>query len=153
MATLKEALRQVVDVILHSTKIRVEKIRHHEHAMSHLTLLLCVHLHRFLVLNILTALLLLLQILLQILHSNILLLLLPNPLPPPPPSTLLLLPHQCLQPTPSDEPKRPKHRFPHTSVHQMICLKKTITTQQRNPWNPFKFGACEEREFKSQKYH
>jgi hypothetical protein len=33
----------------------------------------------------------------------------------------------------------------------MICLKKTITTQQRNPWNPFKFGACEEREFKSQK--
>jgi len=33
----------------------------------------------------------------------------------------------------------------------MICLKKTITTQQRKPWDPFKFGACEERELKSQK--
>jgi hypothetical protein len=115
VAALKEALRQVVDVILHSTKIRVEEIRHHEHAMSHLTLLLCVHLHRFLVLNTLTA-LLLLQIILQILHSNIVLLLLPNPQPPP--FFFFFLPTNAYNPLPVTNP-----RDPNTDFLTLLCTK------------------------------
>jgi hypothetical protein len=119
VAALKEALRQVVDVILHSAKIRVEEIRHHEHAMSHFTLLLCVHLHRFVVLNTLTA-LLLLQILLQILHSNIVLLQLPNPLPPPPFFFFFFFffPTNAYNPLPVTNP-----RDPNTDFLTLLCTK------------------------------
>jgi hypothetical protein len=120
VAALKKALRQVVDVILHSTKIRVEEIRHHEHAMPHLTLLLCVHLHRFLVLNTLTAILLL-----QILHSNMILLLLPNPLPPPPPPPFFFFfffyfffPTNAYNSLPVTNP-----RDPNTDFLTLLCTK------------------------------
>ncbi len=124
MAALQEALRQVVDVILHSTKIRVEKIRHHEHAMPHLTLLLCVHLHRFLVLNTLTAILLL-----QILHSNIVLLLLPNPLPPPPPPPFFFFfPTNACNSLPVTNP-----RDPNTDFLTLLCTKTFVSQKQSQP--------------------
>jgi len=90
--------------------------------MSHLTLLLCVHLHRFLVLNTLTA--LLLQNLLQILHSNIVLLLLPNPLPLPP----FFFPTNAFNPLPVTNP-----RDPNTDFLTLLCTKWFVSKKQSQP--------------------